>query len=156
MKKYVKIVVLILLAAALLSVFAACGDKEEDSGEAACKIILADKDKNILFQKEYKTESKYLEGLLEELSLVAEDKVSFGIEESAYGPMIVSFSYDGTVYGGEENSFIGIYTSITAIEYVDLAWNTVIGEITYNAAGYGISQMPIIDGETYVFCVETF
>ncbi|MFA5449477.1 MAG: hypothetical protein WC292_03460 [Clostridia bacterium] len=151
MKKQIKLLLVIVLTLVVVAfAFAGCEKPQGNEGEVSVTLILANGEE-ILFSKEYVTDGAFLKDLV--LLADEEENISFNIEDSQWGAFINSFSYEGVVYGNPEaGEYIGLYTSLADINYIDIVYMQpiVLEDIVYNAAGLGISELPLFADATYI------
>lgn len=168
MKKGRKILVVsLMLIAIVVSLFAftACKDKVNPN-EKTVKLIVTSlaadttvgdqtylEAKTVLLEKTYKTDKLYLKDLLD----IAKDDKDIDFSYSANDGFVASYTVSDTIYPkGESNAYVMLYTSVTETEYVTAGFHIVVENTKYNSCGLGITEMPLIDGETYILTYQIF
>lgn len=133
---------------ALSTLLSACGD-----GDA--KVKLLKNDEKLVVIEAIET-SGSLEDALKELK--ADGKLDYESTTGEYGFYLVSIN--GYVPDASKNEFWSIYTTLG--EYEGVSYSSVeFGVYEYEgnscaSASYGISGLPLIEGEIYVLTISTY
>lgn len=149
MKKFAKIISVIIAVLTVTLAFASCG---EESSSAAK--LLESSDKLVVI------EAKETGGsLLDALNSLKEDgSLTFEGEDSEYGFYLNSVN--GYTPDASANEFWAIYTTLG--EYEGVAYSSAeYGTYDYNgktcaSASYGVSGLVMVEGEIYVLAVESY
>lgn len=166
MKKGRKILVVsLMLIAIVVSLFAftACKDKVNPNEKTVTFIVVDEPEKvedpynpsyqstnTVLFEKVYTTEKSYLIDLL---NLAKDDKdtdFTFYSSQSQFGTSLDGFKVGDKEFKDREGYFVAQYTSLVELQYIMPGHNLFVKKVQYNSNGYGVDQMPLVDGATYV------
>lgn len=140
------IVAVVMVALSML--LSACGDRD-------VKVKLLKNDEKLVVIEAIDTGGS-LEDALKELK--ADGKLEYDGSTSEYGFYLNSIN--GYVPDASKNEFWAIYTTLG--EYEDVSYSSVeFGVYEYNgkicaSASYGISGMPLVEGEIYVLTISTY
>ena len=149
MKKFAKIISVIIAVLTVTLVFASCGEESSSAAE-----LLESSDKLVVI------EAKETGGsLLDALNSLKEDgSLTFDGEDSEYGFYLNSVN--GYTPDASANEFWAIYTTLG--EYEGVAYSSAeYGTYDYNgktcaSASYGVSGLVMVEGEIYVLAVESY
>lgn len=170
MKKTRKILVSVLLILAIVStVFALTACKKGDANQKSVTLIVTAtalettvkgdfgektylEAKEVLIEKEYKTDKAYLKDLID--LAVADKELSFSYQQS-YG-YVNSYTVGDKDFANNQdaNTYVMTYTSVSDINYLMPGFSIVIKDVTYNSNGYGIEKMPLMDGQKYIITYQ--
>ena len=147
MKKTIFLAILLIVTFA----FTACAGDTAASGGAA---VLEGSDKLVVI------EASSAGGSLEEAMAALKEAGTLTYEgsESEYGFYLASVN--GYTPDAENNEYWAIYTTLGEYEGVEYS-NSEYGTYDYNgktcaSASYGISGIPMVEGEIYVIAVATY
>ena len=154
-KKINKIVVVAVVALLALSLmtFAAC-DKLKDLGRPV--IETGDKEATVIIGEDsyyVKTGANYVHDLLVELKAAGEITYEFSI--SQYGAYIEAL---GNLNLDEQGAFIAVYHDIADDTLIDYEYGTTltVDGKEFHSSIFGVSELPVYSGATYLFKVEVF
>lgn len=159
MKKLLKITALLLIALSVAAALCACvkDDPDVDDGTKKITVIFSPLDRSVAKTIELETKSQYLEGVINEINAGDYQVVFQLITGNPFGSYIDSYSVNGVTFNDTAKGIYPYtYTTITDITYITPGDTVTIGGNAYFACGLGISAMPVIDGETYVFTVVQY
>lgn len=133
---------------ALSMLLSACGD-----GDAKAKLLKSDEQLIVI---EAIATGGSLEDALKELK--SDGKIDYESSTSEYGAFLNSIN--GYVPDASKNEFCAIYTTLGEYEGVSYS-NVEFGVYEYDgktcaSASYGISGIPLVDGEIYVITISTY
>lgn len=140
-KKHISIFLILIFILSLSLIFVGC-DKNE--GEKTITLVIGEGDTQKVF-KNYKTNSSFLLGMLDELK--ESEEITYTATESIYGAYLTEIN--GTVATGE--NYICILTTLT--EYQNSTnWKIekTFEDKTYVSAILGVSDLNIVDGAGYM------
>jgi hypothetical protein len=119
---------------------------QSNEGEKTVRIIFLFGDKTIDFDEEITTDAEYIHDLLDELV----EKKGITYELDSFG-MVGKL---GSLAGNGTTEFIMFYSDDA--KFTDATWGTLsFNGKTYNSASLGVNDMPVSDGHTYIFILET-
>jgi hypothetical protein len=142
MKKFAAMFLIIILA---LFIMTACDNS--DSGQKTVTVIFA-ADAGHIATFERTSSAAFLGELLAEID---------ELEILTIGGFMTGYIVGGVEYSPTGNTFIGVFTSLTELKYLLLPIIAIeFEDRAYFATGFGIDDMPLVDGATYLFRYETF
>ena len=138
------------LALCLLSCFTACG-----GGQAVKATLLHGEGDLIILRADETDTGKSVFDALQ--AFAQEESISLTYEMGDYGAMITSVN---GVSLTQANEFWAVYTSLETYEgvsYSSTQYGTYgYGGQTLGSASYGVSYLPLVEGEIYVITVGSF
>ena len=163
MKKILKSLALIIIITLIATNFVACGKtnrtieessivNDENSVAIEESSVTIEKDSVVIVASSDIMEITSGTTLLDYMeALESKDKLTYETTESSYGAFVTSIN-DKTA--GLTESWM-IYTSDK--DNSNSEWGTVTyKEVVYNSASTGASSLIIIEGETYIFALQSF
>ena len=148
MKRFNRVLVMVLALVIALCAFSACSGEE---GKVDLHVVDASGE---VVSYSVDTTGKELATLQDFLDYIA-DKEEFAYTES--GGMVLSVN--GITADFSKNEFWAIYTDVKVgdIPYYDSSWGTAtVNEVEYASASKGIAELPLSAGATYVFKISTY
>jgi hypothetical protein len=149
--KIKKVVVALLLVCTLVvGAFAlsACIGNLTEQGEKTVTIIIVDAEGEVLFLQNHTTDELYLVGILNDFA-----GVGFNQTNGFVNYVIVN----GEILGAGADEWVLMYSSSTDPLVSEPSWGSiVVNDVTYDATAFGVNQMPLRDGYTYVFAAVIF
>ncbi len=136
------LVVAILLIVSVVS-FVACDDLTSDADKTITIIIGED---SITLT----TEAQYLHDVLVELA--NKDEIVYEYEISAYGATIKALN--SLINASDWSTWVGIYHTIDDVKIRDMSeWASDFKKdgVQFYTSGVGVSQLPLVDGASYLF-----
>ena len=148
MKKKLSIVSILLVLVLALCAFAAC-----DKGTAKATVLESEGEVLVIRADETKESVSFGDVLLD---LKEAGKIKFEAETTEYG--LSPTSVNGHTLTG--NEYWAVYTSLAeykGIEYSSTEYGSYThGEKVCGYANYGVSGLPIVEGNLYILVLETF
>ncbi len=149
MKKFTKVLVVLLIAVICFCAFSACKGEE---GNVKLFVIGADGTVKSYFVD---TTGKELVCLEDFMKYLAESEEEFTYT-SASGMVL---TINGIEPDFSKNEFWAIFTDVTidGVPYFNNDWGTVtVEDATYGSAAKGVTELPLNAGATYVFKISSW
>lgn len=140
-KKHFSIFLILIFILSLSLIFVAC---EKNEGEKTITLVIGEGDTQKVF-KDYKTNSSFLIGVLDELKESKE--ITYTATESIYGAYLTEIN--GIVAVGD--NFICILTTVAQYQdSTDWKIEKSFEDKTYVSAILGVSDLSLVDGAGYM------
>ena len=147
MKKKLSILSILLVVVLALCAFIACG-----KGTAKVTVLESEGEVLVIRADETKEDVSFGDVLQD---LKKSGKIQFEAETTEYG--LSPISVNGHRITG--NEYWAIYTSLSeykGVEYSSTGVSYTHGETVCGYANYGVSGLPMIEGQLYILVLETF
>ncbi|HHT82881.1 MAG: hypothetical protein ACOYEC_03960 [Christensenellales bacterium] len=166
MKKTIKIIFALLLLCVVSLCFCACRQPDGQPSAKSVTLIIVGKEEQTLAVYERELELNFVSDLF--AALVKEQGSSFAYTSttSAFGQFVndITISIHPETYqkiglfpDPAQNEFCAFYHTVDDIKYRDYHVETKIYDNKeFYASAVGINDMPLIDGASYLFALETY
>lgn len=144
MKKFLSVIMVAIIAATLMCVAVACDDNPDFNSNEKTVTIIVDETSYELDN----TTSKSLYNALKELK--KKNSVHFKIKSG----MIIEIG--DSKQDVLKNQYIMFYTTLDSSDYAETDYSITYDDMTLYSTIKGVKQIPLIDGATYLFRLETF
>ena len=175
-KRLLAVLLLVTLVCVACFGLSACNNKDVPDNSAGVTVTLKviDIDGTSLFSSELTTTQSYLLGVLIECDRLEINTTSSPVGSwlnavsvghvvempaSEWGPAYKAFVADATIVGDNVayTKYIYVGHDIDRLSFKDLTMPTVtVSGKTYYASNYGVSQLPVVSGATYVLKLSTY
>ncbi len=146
MKKTTKAVVVLCLCIAFLFVIAGCN--QGNDLEKTVTVVIGESSYTVT------TGAKYLFDVINELAQRKDDPIVLNGSWSSYGLFVTEI---GTLKPANANEYIEILTTDTGhIDVTEYAHTKEYNGKTLTTASLGVSSLPLVDGEIYMFVLSSF